>query len=467
MVLQTVTDPAMLAAARRAYVIAAAGCGKTHLIADAVELTPDYRQLILTHTNAGVDVLRRRLASRGIPDRRAHVETISGFALRYAAAYPKTCQVDVSQPAGAEWRDVQRGATRFFATRAGRAVIADSYGGLYVDEYQDCTRLQHELIREMADILPTRLLGDPMQAIFDFTGETLVNLDELDDDFERLDDLTFPWRWASTHTQLGEWFLYTRRCLLAGRDPDFRNAPLRIRRAGDVDRMVCTPEQISACKDHGGKESVVAIRRLQHAAHETASKLRGVFTSMEEMDCRELFAAADRLDSTVGPSRAVVLVDFASRCMTKVSTYLRGARRTMAAGKTPVARPGQAASTIRALTPAAADDTPANLLDALREMTKLPDVVLYRAELYDEMCRTLQRADHAPGHSYHDLAWSVRDQTRRHGRTIRGRVISRTLLVKGLEFDHTIILDFAEFSSAKEKYVALTRPRHSLTVLLR
>ena len=70
--------------------------------------------------------------------------------------------------------------------------------------------------------------------------------------------------------------------------------------------MVCTPEQISACKDHGGKESVVAIRRLQHAAHETASKLREVFTSMEELDCRELFAAADRLDSTVGPSRAVV-----------------------------------------------------------------------------------------------------------------------------------------------------------------
>jgi hypothetical protein len=45
-------------------------------------------------------------------------------------------------------------------------------------------------------------------------------------------------------------------------------------------------------------------------------------------------------------------------------------------------------------------------------MTKLPDVVLYRAELYDEMCRTLQRAERAPGLSYHDLAWSVRDQTR-------------------------------------------------------
>lgn len=461
------TDAGALARARRAYLIAAAGCGKTHLIADAVECTPDDRQLILTHTNAGVDVLRRRLAGRGIPDRRAHVETISGFALRYAAAYPGTCRVDVTQPAGAGWRDVQRGAARFLATRAGRAVIADSYGGLYVDEYQDCTQYQHRLIRELAEVLPTRLLGDPMQAIFDFTGEPLVNLNAFDGDFERLEDLAIPWRWVTTNPLLGEWLLDARRCLLAGRDPDFRGGPLHLRRAGNVSKMTCTPEQVSACKDHGNADSVVAIRRLQHAAHETASKLRGVFTSMEEMDCRELFAAADKLDRTSGPARAVTLLGFASRCMTKVSTYLSAASKTIAAGKTPATRAGRAAPAIRALALAAANDTPANLLSALREMTKLPDVVLYRAELYDEMCRTLQRAEHAPSQPYHDLAWSVRDQTRRHGRPPHGRVISRTLLVKGLEFDHALILDYGELSSATEKYVALTRPRRSLTVLLR
>ena len=83
-------------------------------------------------------------------------------------------------------------------------------------------------------------------------------------------------------------------------------------------------------------------------------------------------------------------------------------------------------------------------------MTKLPDVVLYRAELYDEMCRTLQRAEHAPSQPYHDLAWSVRDQTRRYGRSPHGRVISRTLLVKGLEFDHALILDYGEFTPPRK-----------------
>ena len=265
------------------------------------------------------------------------------------------CQRHSAQRRG--WRDVQRGAARFLATRAGRAVIADSYGGLYVDEYQDCTQYQHGLIRELAEVLPTRLLGDPMQAIFDFAGEPLVNLDAFDGGFERLDDLTFPWRWA-TNPQLGEWLLDARRFLLAGRDPDFRGGPLRLLRAGNVSKMVCTPEQVSACKDYGNAGSVVAIRRLRRAAHVTASKLRGVFTSMEEMDCRELFAAADKLDRTSGPARALALLGFASSCMTKVSTYLRAAGKTIADGKTPGTRAGGAVPAIRALALAAAMTLP-------------------------------------------------------------------------------------------------------------
>jgi hypothetical protein len=37
--------------------------------------------------------------------------------------------------------------------------------------------------------------------------------------------------------------------------------------------------------------------------------------------------------------------------------------------------------------------------------------------------------------------------------------------VKGLEFEHTVVLNFAELATPNEKYVALTRPRRTLTVL--
>ena len=42
------------------YVVAPAGFGKTHLIADAVKLSAG-RQLILTHTHSGVDALKKKL----------------------------------------------------------------------------------------------------------------------------------------------------------------------------------------------------------------------------------------------------------------------------------------------------------------------------------------------------------------------------------------------------------------------
>lgn len=41
--------------------------------------------------------------------------------------------------------------------------------------------------------------------------------------------------------------------------------------------------------------------------------------------------------------------------------------------------------------------------------------------------------------------------------------MSRTLLIKGLEFDHTVILD-ADEHDAKNFYVAATRPTRSLTI---
>ncbi len=462
------TDAATLAAARRAYVIAPAGFGKTHLIADAVASAPDKRQLILTHTHAGVNALRRHLAARGLSDRRAHVETISGFALRYAISYPKTCELNTTHPAGVQWRHVQSGAARFLGTRAGRAVIADSYGGLYVDEYQDCTEAQHGLVRALAEVLPTRLLGDPMQGIFAFGDDRLVDLDEFDDDFEQLDDLTVPWRWSQTNPQLGEWLYDARTRLITGRDPDFASGPVSVRSAGNTQQGACTPEQITACKAFAGVDKVVAIRRLPYAAHETARNLRGLFTSMEEMDCQDLLATARALDAARSEAtKTLQLLSFAGKCMTKVSTHLSTARKAIEQGRSPIVRGGRATAAVQAVAAAAADATPANLLAALRQMPQLPDVVLYRAELYQEMCSTLHLMQRNEAATFSDAAWMARDRTRRRGRAAAPRVVSRTLLVKGLEFEHAVVLDFAELASAKEKYVALTRPRRTLTVLLR
>jgi DNA helicase IV len=58
----------------------------------------------------------------------------------------------------------------------------------------------------------------------------------------------------------------------------------------------------------------------------------------------------------------------------------------------------------------------------------------------------------------------MRNQTRIIGRARDNRIISRPLLVKGLEYDHAVVLN-AERYSATELYVALSRSRKSLTVV--
>jgi superfamily I DNA/RNA helicase len=46
---------------------------------------------------------------------------------------------------------------------------------LIVDEYQDCTITQHALIRVLGTLLPVRVLGDPLQAIYDFGESATVD----------------------------------------------------------------------------------------------------------------------------------------------------------------------------------------------------------------------------------------------------------------------------------------------------
>jgi DNA helicase IV len=80
------------------------------------------------------------------------------------------------------------------------------------------------------------------------------------------------------------------------------------------------------------------------------------------------------------------------------------------------------------------------------------------------MVRTLREYDPAVHENLEEAAWQVRYRTSITGRTPYARVVSRTLLVKGLEYDHAIVLD-AGALSAEHLYVAMTRGAASLTVL--
>ena len=149
---------------------------KTHLIADAVSLATK-RQLVLTHTYAGVNALRRTMRKLRVSSGAYRVDTIASWALRLCLSYPGSSSWPVQRPEGEQWTMLYRACSALLDEAFIRRILKASYGGVYVDEYQDCSTAQHQLVLKLARDLPCRVLGDPLQAIFDFEGENPVDWD--------------------------------------------------------------------------------------------------------------------------------------------------------------------------------------------------------------------------------------------------------------------------------------------------
>lgn len=449
-------DPEALANERRAYVVAAAGCGKTELIADAAIVSPG-RSLVLTHTHAGVGALRARIRRKGADPGRWSVETLDGFALRLAASYPKTSGWEKAQPLPTDWPLVQAAATRWLATPTAEQVLTASYDGVFVDEYQDCTATQHALVCQLAELLPVRLLGDPLQGIFDFAGDPL-DWELVYADFIQAGLLETPHRWATVNPPLGEWLLDARGRLLNDNEPDWTAAAV-------ITRRWSAAAEINACKRLGSEDSVVAIRRFPRDEYRIASQLGGVYVSMEPIAAEALFDAIATLDDVKGHDLALATIDVAARCMTRVRARLASAQRRLERGQMPVARSGSPVEAAVAALREVVEHGVSRVADALDAIEAVVGVPPHRQELLSEVRRAIRSRAAGSERSLKDIAWDLRDDARRRGRVVPPRIVSRTLLVKGLEFDHGIVLQRNELPK-KDLYVAITRPRRSLTVLL-
>lgn len=447
-----------LAQSSRAVLVAPAGYGKTEVIARAVGLSQQDRQLVLTHTHAGVRALRDRFRKFNVPPRQFFINTIAGWALTYAQAYPRLSGLSIATPPDdQDWPHVYQAATQLLSHLPIRRVINASYRGLYVDEYQDCTGAQHRLILALAEQLPCRVVGDPLQGIFDFHEPVVDWEKDVFPQFDRLDDLRTPWRWKSSRPDLGQWLEGVRASLLVGQPINFENKSVKwIKRTYQNQRMACY-------QSAGLDGTVVGIHRLPPQAHELARLLKGIFTSMDEVYCKDLFRFSKRLDETSGPQRAACVIEFASTCMTKVSTELKSLQAMCVKGLIRLQKVKHVEIAL-ALERVAGNQGLEHIQVALTKIAELKGRVLHREELWREMLKAIEECKAGKHQSLLQAAWQVRSRTSMVGRRLPKRTVSRTLLIKGLEFDHAIVLD-ADALTAKELYVALTRGTHSLTVL--
>jgi len=142
---------AILAAYQGAgYVVAPAGFGKTHLIAKAAARSAG-RQLILTHTYAGVNALQSKMRAMGVSDKLYHLDTIASWCLRICLSYTQTSGWREERPSDKDqWIALYEACTRLLDQAFIRRIVRASYDGLYVDEYQDCSIAQHGVILKLA-----------------------------------------------------------------------------------------------------------------------------------------------------------------------------------------------------------------------------------------------------------------------------------------------------------------------------
>lgn len=455
-----------LARSGRAYVIAPAGCGKTEEIAKAVASQDEGRQLILTHTHAGIYSLRSRLRKLGVSAGNYRVNTIAGFALHWASAYPKLSGLETFTPTNEEWIRVYAAGIEILQRSAIRRVLGLRFSGVYVDEYQDCSLIQHQLVLALADFLPCRILGDPLQGIFGFKGDQPIDWNrDVVPNFEKLPELTFPWRWKKVNSQLGAWLVKFRDELKTGMQIDLRNSPVTWQRMSQ-DKSVLAQAQRDKCFEIASRyngQSIVAILKWPNNCHSFAKQLRGVYTSMEEIEARDLQKWVNRIEAAKGPKRAVELIDFMSECKTQVSGKLKSVRSRFAEGGQPnFTRFKKHLEVIAALQRVAASDD-LHWVSAALESIKQMEGYIYRRELLSAMERVLREHAASEFETLFETAWHVRHRTRLQGRRVELRTVSRTLLIKGMEFDHTIVLN-ADQLDMKNLYVAMTRGARSLTV---
>jgi superfamily I DNA/RNA helicase len=454
-------------ACRAGSVVAPAGCGKTECIADAVNNSKE-RYLVLTHTLAGVDSLRKRLKGKRVDPKLYDLATIAGWSLRFASAFPQRSGITSRQPTGDAWPAVYQAAEHLVARGFITGVLKASYKRILVDEYQDCTLAQHNLVAALSKYLPVCVFGDPLQAIFGFREDKTVDWNtDVTPVFPQIAELTEPWRWKRVpNCELGAWLISARGQLETAGKVDLSDAPSCVLRISpkssnkaDIRKADVKAGLSPKLKDN---ETLIVIgdkaSELMRAS--LASKIR--CTTIEPVACRSLTEFVAKLRSVSGKLRLKVVLEFAASVMTGVNKTAFERRAHKLSGGWLAKKPRTDAESA-ALEVLASDNVRAvlSLLEGLRRQIAKPP---HRRELLSATCNTLRLVITGEQEDLESAVWHVQNRVRHDGRRLAKRSVGSTLLVKGLQFDHAVIVAPSKLNK-NDLYVALTRASRTITIV--
>ena len=479
----------------RGLLIAPAGHGKTTAIADCLIQCPDKScHLILTHTHAGIASLRAKFSKKKVPRNKYQIDTITGFAQRYVLSYEGNKDLPKTEDKSYFSTVVQR-CTKLMNSAVIQLIIKASYNGVFVDEYQDCTIEQHEMILALANNLPLHILGDPLQGIFSFEKSQLVDFERDLADFQTFNYLKHPWRWHDTNEELGTQILLMRQCLEAhkpilldkinckGLEVVYHSIP------ADLHDPLFLKIIRSTIKRNMDDSLLIIYPSYDEPRKNGQIQPRGILKDRINLkiaiDYGYNFNLIDAIDSDRFYSCSMKIDEFLNSCHTKrkiqkVKT-LYDIMKAMHFGATAmdawIDRENNRIKTKRdkeckakgeklLLLSTIFEDNPnlSNLMMVFDYVYSLTKNKCHFKELYCEIKRASDIAinEHIP---MYEAMIRLKNGIRHMGRKIEGRCIGTTLLTKGLEFDTVVLYEAHKFVDAKNFYVAISRARKKLIII--
>lgn len=447
----------------KVLVEAHAGCGKTHTISACVSMLQG-RSLILTHTHAGVASIRSKLEKQGVDNGKYTVSTIDAYVQKYVLAFCMSNNIPQRNDPS-YYPFILAQAIRIFKTAPVKSIIKNSYENLFVDEYQDCTKLQHEVIMQLADILRIYLFGDSLQGIFNFANNPTVSFDtDIPKGFFRV-VLQEPYRWKAFNAQLGEDIERIRKELEQGKDIDLSQySSIKFIKIFEGELSQSPKREIYELISQNRELLFITPHSYNIEARlKFASKYGMRITALEANTEKDFFILAQILDNIASHKQIFDI----KRVLKALFRSSIGQWINLNNGKLinkkriedRIHSLGLKKRYFQLLNNFSLND----LKDFLIETAKLPRVTCYRKELFLDLIKSLDFAISKHSSTYEEMC-QIRNKKAIVGKKIKGKYIGTTLLTKGLEFKNVVILDAQYFKDPKNFYVAISRAQAHLLV---
>lgn len=457
--------------ADKSIVIAPAGYGKTYTITEAIAAyNGEKKVLVLTHTHAGIASLKDKFKEQEIEAAKYHMDTICSYALNLTKTYHiDKDEIPPESDMTAMFAFAIEHATQILKAKPIRRMLAAKYEHLIVDEYQDCSEIQHRMILEMANTLKTHLLGDPLQGIFGFRAERVVDFN--DPSFEpyltNSHTLETPWRWNNAgNAALGQDLARIREKLLAGEDVDLREYQSIVKVYGD-EKDYAVPQtniKFQIFRELGRDAVIIHPMGASPEPRKAVVRAFNMLQLLEPIDGKDYYTWCEAFDRLSGQALVQAVAELMGKACSKtpVGHWIndKGALVRKSKEEDQVFRNGLK-EIVEPLCVRKSYGSIAILIDAIG---KLPGVTVYRKELVRNIVQVLIEADKLGLTATEALARN-RNIARRSGRPLTKKSIGTTLLTKGLEFDNVVVLNAQQFENPRHLYVALTRCCKRLVVI--